>query len=464
MNTIQRVFLTRLGSDIIKKTGHPRHCCPPFTLKYIQALLLRDNYEVRLIDCMVKSVSLPQLIENSLSWMPELIVVKADFLCYKNVIKYAQEIKKIKNVFIILIIQGIKLIDEKLDCLFDLILSGEVEQQVVYLIKMINQGKSVEEVKEGYSGAKKTLFLVENLDKLPFPVNELAELKEYGLNYPLKINQKVVWGHILSSRGCPHKCIFCSSLTRYSFGRKIRLRDSANVVEEIQYLIKQGANVISFDDDDFTASSENIISICKEMKNRHLHIPWIAHARIDEVDMELLKSMAQAGCVLLRMGVESGSGKILRILEKNDSYIDWIKQAKFIFKAARKLKIATLALFIIGNPCERKDDFQASIQLAENLDPDMIQIHFFTPYPDSIAYRKFRLQINPEKNEMYHYTNPQVKMSDFDINTLIKMRAFFYHKILFKPKFIFRHLKDYSMFYLHNLNVFKNLFQIRHIL
>ncbi len=464
MNTIQRVLLARLGSDIIKKTGHPRHCCPPFTLKYIQALLLQDSYEVRLIDCMVKSVPFPQLIENSLSWMPELIVAKADFLCYKNVIKYAQEIKKIKNVFIVLIIQGIKLIDEKLDCLFDLILSGEVEQQVVYLIKMINQGKSAEEVKASYFKKRKALFLIDKLDTLPFPVNKLSELEKYGLIYPLKINQKVVWGHILSSRGCSHKCIFCSSLTRYSFGRKIRLRDSANVVEEIQYLIKQGANVISFDDDDFTASSEHIISICKEIKKRHLHIPWIAHARIDEVDIELLKNMHQAGCVLLRLGVESGSDKILRKLQKNDSHIDWIKQAKFVFKAARKLNIATLALFIIGNPSETKDDFQASIQLAENLDPDMIQVHFFTPYPDSIAYRNFRLKLDLNKNEMYHYANPQIELSDFDINSLIKMRAFFYRKVLFKPKFIFRHLKDYLIFYLHNLKVFKNLIKIWHIL
>jgi len=467
VNIIQRVFLTRLQSDIIKKTRHPRQCCPPYTLKYIQALLLRDDFEVKLLDCRIKQPAFSELIEASLSWEPELLVIEADFLCYDDAIKYADTIKKEKNILIILISQVSEYINDNRNCVFDLVFCGEAEEQVVAVIKKNNQGENVYKEKSTFSGRKEVL-LVDRLNVLPFPRYELTEFEEYRLSYPIQISEKVIWGHMLSTRGCAHKCIFCAPFNRYSFGKRVRFRSSVNIVDEMEGLIKHGVNVISFDDDDFTFYPKHVISVCNEIQKRNLRISWIAHARVDEVDFDLLKIMRKAGCILLRLGIESGSKRILDILEKNPLRIDWIEKSKAVFKATRELDIATVALFIIGNPTETKKDLRASIQLAKDLDPDLIQIHFFTPYIGSIAYDRFKLQIgsldDSNKLKMYHYSNPQVKLSGFSLDDLSKIRTFFYRAVLLKPKFIFRHLKHYLMFYLHNFNVLKNVIRIWDIL
>ena len=131
-------------------------------------------------------------------------------------------------------------------------------------------------------------------------------------------------------------------------------------------------------------------------KERHLKIKWIAHARVDNITPSLLKLMKEAGCILLRFGIESGSRRIIDILKKRDSDIDWIETSRAVFKNSREEGISTAALFIIGSPSESQSEIESSLKLAKELEPDFIQVHFFTPYVGSAAYEQYKSRIEGE--------------------------------------------------------------------
>ena len=471
---IEKILLVRINSLVRVKTGHPRSYCLPWRLKYIESLLKQEGKKTKIIDLLVTVLPLNALLNISVSWKPDLLIISSVLTDCKLTLKYANLVKeKIRNIFIICVGSGPT--TKPTEYLFrnspiDLILPGEAEFEIISLLKKIEKGYSAEVIRNSYFQNNKNNneirpILSSELDNLPFPVYSKGELQRYSLIYPVGMNKQVIWGQILSSRGCFHRCIFCSPMLRYSYGTKIRLRSAKNVVNEIEYLLRKGANAISFEDDDFTASKEHVISICREIQKRDLKIKWISHARVDEVTPKLLKIMKENGCILLRFGIESGSQRIINILNKCDTSINWIEKSKKVFREAKTIGIMTNAMFIIGNPNETEEDIWKSIKLAKELNPDMIQVSFFVPYPGSFAYELFKGKI--EKHSffyMYHYALPPVNLSNICDRDLVRLQKVFYGKFLFRFKFIITHLRKYTLFYLHNPRIVFALLKAKKIL
>lgn len=306
--------------------------------------------------------------------------------------------------------------------------------------------------------------LEDRLDWLPFPDYSPEDFKKYVFYYPLPITEKAIWGHMLTSRGCPYNCIFCSQMMRESYGKDVRLRNPASVAEEMQFLKGKGANIIAFDDDNFTTSKDHVLGVCNEIKKRKLKIKWTAHARVDNCSKELLKTMKDAGCVLLRFGIESGSERIIKMLKKTETG-DWTTQAEIIFRDARSINLSTVAIFSIGTPSETKADIEKSISLAQKLKSDILQICFFTPYPGSSIYEKYKNNIASDNLEkMYHYSVPLSNFSDIQKEELAGLYRKFYRDILLSPEFIIRHCCRYTLFYLFNKNIFLKLFSMRKLI
>lgn len=231
----------------------------------------------------------------------------------------------------------------------------------------------------------------------------------------------------------------------------MRFRSASKVVDELEDMRKLGVNVVSFEDDNFTASKEHVFSVCAEIQRRSLGIKWVANARIDEITPELLKTMENAGCILLLFGVESGSKRIINILAKDSRGIDWLARAEDVFRETKKVGIATCALFIVGNPTETVQEVDDSIKLAQALNPDMIKVHFFTLYPGSTAYDLFRGYINQKQIScQHHYLLPLVNVSGMGIIELRKAQVRFYRSFLMNPVFIISHLGKYIFFYVFN--------------
>lgn len=454
MAEFHNICLIRIDSLNIEEIRHPRHCFPPLPLKYAQILLEQENnYHVKLFDCWTEQISMNELLKFILSWPVHIVVIYIDTFTSDSGINFASMIKKHNDIFIVGVGQDATSRPQEyiaLSSIFDVILRGEFEEELLSLIKKLNSSNK-SEVKEYYRQKSSELFLVPFLDNLPILRWKKEELQKYRFIYPLQVNNKILCGYILSMRGCPHECIFCSPIIRKSYGNRIRLRSASKIVDEIEELQKIGVNVISFEDDDFTLSREYVISVCQEIKRRSVNIKWVANARIDEVDSSLLRIMKDAGCSLLLFGVESGSSRIIEILKKTSLNIDWIQKAKDVFKKSRRIGISTCALFIIGCPTETKDEVEMTRKLIYELKPDMIKVHFFTLYPGSMAYAQFNNSINRSQvSKMHHYLSPLVNISNINTVELRKTQIRFYRRFLLNPQLIFRHLCNYAGFHIFN--------------
>ncbi|MFC2143116.1 B12-binding domain-containing radical SAM protein [Candidatus Aenigmatarchaeota archaeon] len=216
---------------------------------------------------------------------------------------------------------------------------------------------------------------IEDLNNMPLPDYESFELEKY-LGYKEKTLP------IVTSRGCPYQCIFCS--VRLSMGMKFRQRSPENVVDEIEHWYKKGWKNFQINDDNFTLDIDRAMKICSMIVSRGLKITWKADngIRADRITDELLKEMKKSGCIYVSFGVEGGNNKILNAIkkgEKIETIIDSIERTK-----AAGIDVGVT--FIIGNPEERYDDFLDSLKIAERLPVDNISFYNMIPYPGTEMY------------------------------------------------------------------------------
>ncbi len=465
-----RILLLRMQSSMIGHVKHPQHVYPPLALKYVEALIHRKGgYETKLIDTWLSMQEDGNLIEKVRAWVPDVIVVLANPVDSQAAFDFGTELKKQYPCFLVAVGQEVVVHPERFlspTCPFDVALPGESEVEVLSAIEKLND-EGAAKAKAFYrpsDGLKP--FVIDDLENLPFPSYEPDEIEGYCFSsYPLRMKQQARWGFVLSSRGCPYGCYFCSPIMRKTYGERFRGRTAQNIVDEIEHLMKLGINVISFEDDDITAKRDHALSLCREIKKRGIKVNWICHARVDELDAGLLKEMKDAGCLLLRIGVESGSDRVLQLFRKNPKGRDWKKTCRAIFEEARRLGIATNALVIIGNPEETREEVEGTIDFVVSLNPDMIQVHFFTLYPGSPAYEDYKNLVSEDQvSAMHHYNLPVVNLSRLSSEELWRLRGKFYKKFFFRPSFVFPHLYRYLPFYLHNPKVFRQLSKVTGIL
>jgi radical SAM superfamily enzyme YgiQ (UPF0313 family) len=184
---------------------------------------------------------------------------------------------------------------------------------------------------------------------------------------------------IFTSRGCPFKCSFCD---RPHLGKAFRARSAMNVVDEIEECVKIGINEFLFYDDTFTVNKKRVLDICNEIVSRRLDIGWDIRARVDTVDEEILQHLKKAGCQGIHYGIEAGTEKILKILNKGIT----ISKARQVFDLTRRYNIPVLAYFMIGSPTETKEDIFSTFEVMKALKPDYVHMTILTPFPGTKIY------------------------------------------------------------------------------
>jgi len=461
MTSLNRILLIRAGISQRKLIDHPLHNPPPLSLKYTKTLLeTQGSPEIKIIDCLVNAYSSEDIINLIKDQDYHLMVIEISSPAFKQALSLCKKIKKNQNIFIVAVGSDVSERYKNylsLNSTFDFILRGEYEFEIFNLIKELNSDRKNEEIKKYYHTEKsKKNFIIEDLTCLPHLQWSPKELDRYPYRYPLRMSREIKPGYVSASRGCKHGCTFCSPSVRKSYGKKLRLQTAARIANEMEHLCQLGVNLISFEDDDLTGSRNHVLSICDEINRRNLKVNWTCHARIDEVNEELLKKMKKAGCILILFGVESGSKKIITTLHKMPSHHNWNKQAKETFYYARKIGIATCAMFLVGNPSEREEDVQASIELSYHLKPDFIKVHNFTLYPGAIDYKKYHNK-KEDFTSHHHYQAPTLNVSAMEDSLLKTIQIKFYKKFLFRPSFLLTHFYKYLFFYLYN---YKWSFQI----
>jgi radical SAM superfamily enzyme YgiQ (UPF0313 family) len=469
---INSVLLLRVSSEVDKDVEHPQFFDPPYPLKYLQAGLgsYRD-LKVSILDCWINPIGVSEMMEHAARIRPDLIVISASSFDVEVANDFVASLKTERDTPLVIGIgqghylnRGLKSYSEKG---YDAILLGEPEQEFFQLFDWIRNGaESDSDWRDHYRRCclKGKRFVVENPDSLPFPSYTSAELKAYRSIFPVQVSKRVVWGYLIATRGCPHDCLFCSEVMRVSIGRKLRSRSAANIADEMEHLERQGVNICSFQDDSFSANRRLIRSLCEELIARNSRMDWMARVRVDEVNYELLSLMKKAGCVMLGLGVESGSQRIIDGMRKQRTPKPWSELCRQAFRWTRELGIGTNAYYILGSPTETREEIEQTINLALELNSDSIQVHFYTPYPGSAAWEKYQEQIghyNPAK--MFHYATPMFSLANVSIEELVKLRSQFYRRYIFRPGFAITHLRRHAAFYLRNSDILWSLLGIRKI-
>jgi len=458
---MEKILIVRPPSLTFNRKRYVRDFDVPFMLKYLESVILSQNkYKVKFIDCIVDSLEWGILEEITKKFLPDILILHTLVHDRNCVFEYVNKMKKgNKNIIIIAIGPDATACPERYifeSSPFDFSIAGECESSLLELLGSLRQ-RQHKKINGVYSISHKDNSIIENenLDSLPFPVYSKSDLQKYHLSYPVRIYKKVIWGHILSSRGCQHKCMFCSQIVRQTYGKKIRLRGAESVIQEIRYLLNLGANMISFCDDNFTCSYGHVTSICKAIINNKLSVKWSAQARVDELDDKLLKLMEEAGCIHIRFGLESGSEKILKILRKTNNANLWLTQAKKVFDECRKLGIDTVALFILGTPLETEEDIKKTAQFAIDLNPDFLQLHYFIPYPGSVFYLENKIEMDKivYKENFFHYSPPEMVFNNMKEEILSREMKRIYKDFYLRPRYIINNLYKFGLFYLSNPNI-----------
>jgi len=199
--------------------------------------------------------------------------------------------------------------------------------------------------------------------------------------------------------------------------------------------------------------------VCNEIKRRNLKVNWIIHARIDEITNPLLKLLGESGCILIRFGMESGVERIVSLLKKTNNAKAWLDKSKSVVQTAQSNGINVACLFIVGAPTETLQEVEESISFARDLNPDIIQVAYFTPFPGTQAYKLYGKKVSEEapNEQQYHYSAPKINVSAMTDKELSIAQGLFYRKFLGRPLYLMRHFVNNTFFYIMNSGLFIKL-------
>lgn len=210
-----------------------------------------------------------------------------------------------------------------------------------------------------------------DLDKLPMPAFDLLPMKKYF--YELLGKDFVL---LETSRGCPFDCVFC---LKAMYGRSVRKKSVGKMLQEIERVIESGVKNIYFIDLEFTLDKSFVRKLCdfliRKRKEGH-ELNWCCQTRADTVDYKLLQKMRDAGCKLVHFGVESGSPRMMKVMNK----MMGLEKIEAGVKMAMDAGIEAACFFMFGLPTETKEEMRQTIELAKRLNPTYASFHVAMPY------------------------------------------------------------------------------------
>lgn len=227
---------------------------------------------------------------------------------------------------------------------------------------------------------------VADLDALPFPAYKYFKMDRYSSLQPaMDAIERGKSFSMMTSRGCPYRCTFCSQSV---MAEKWRARSPENVVKEMRHLIEDwGAQEIGILDDSANIDRKRLRALSELLIGQGLNrVPWIMinGIRANLADQDLLALMKQAGCKRVAFGVETGDEDILDSIDKRVTH-EQIRQA---FKNAKKVGLETVGFFIIGLPGDNEVTMEKTIRFACELDPLVANFSMMTPYPGTKVWEQ----------------------------------------------------------------------------
>lgn len=265
---------------------------------------------------------------------------------------------------------------------FDYILRGEGERVLPDFVRLVENGSSCDiqsllgvfSRNAPVSNGNK-LTWIKDINAIPLPRYDKFEMEKYA-EAPKAMQ-------VLTSRGCPFGCIYCS--VNLIMGRKFRSRSPDDIIFELEHLIaKYGTSSFSFNDDNLTFDINRAKTICKLIIDRGLNICWNASngIRVDYLDEELVSLMKNSGCNEVAIGIESTNNEILQKLKKGTK----LEKIENAISLINRYEIPLKGFFLIGSPGETRKDVFASLDFAKKHLKNA-RFSMLTPYPGTALWQ-----------------------------------------------------------------------------
>lgn len=366
------------------------HACPSLGLMYIAATLEREGNPVKIVEMRFLENPWIHLKKIILKEKPDVVGITTMSYTFPASLKIARITKNaVPNSLIVLggphatfMWAEILMINPEVD----IVVIGEGEYTMLELIKTLTEGGSLKRIRGIAFREKKKVIktpprpLIKNLTSLPFPARHLVNMDKY--------RTLESFTPLISSRGCPFRCVFCAS--RAMWGAHVRFRYPKDVVDEIEHIIqKYRFKTVNFADDVFTLNKPRVIKICEEINERVLDVEWECSTRPDLLTKELMKKMRKAGCKSILLGAESASQRILNILNKGFE----LKDIEKVVKWAKEIGINVRLSFMIGCPGEDIKSAFKTLRFAKYLKEIGAKtacFSLFKVYPGALINKKLK--------------------------------------------------------------------------
>lgn len=376
-----------------KKIGFSAHFAKkssttiPLNLAYIAAVALKKGHVVEIIDGEVENLSKEEMTEKIIAFKPDIVGLSATTPFYHISLDLAVEIKnKAPNSAIVIGGAHITMLKEKgFDNAFDYGVVGEGEKTWGELLDHLNgNGKEKKDIKGLlYREGENIIFtgnqdLIEDLDSIPFPARHLLKANVYKTGTLKGVKRFTA---IMTSRGCPFKCIFCSNKT---FGQRVRRRKVSTVIEEMKSIISDfGIRHFLFLDDTLTLDRKYMLELCNMMEKEKLSITFEGSTCASFVDDELMKVMSKNGLIKLAFGLETVNPETRKIIKK----VIPLESYPEANRIANKYGVETLNSVVLGLPNEDKEMMQKTLDyLKKARHIQHVTICIATPYPGTEMY------------------------------------------------------------------------------
>lgn len=393
--------------------GHPH-----LGLGYLTAVLKQNSHDVRIFDQAIENddTKLYRLIRE---YKPDLIGINAFSYCSKYVISLSNEIKKQTKTPLVLGGPHVSALRSKVlsQMPIDFAIKGEAEKSFIELLnefkknnpKFANVKGLIWKNSKGEIIENSDMSFISDLDSIPFP--DYSEFKFERYSYFVSKTMPII-----TSRGCPYGCNYCS--VRLSMGRGFRPRSPQNVIAELKHWSKQGFKKFEINDDCFSLDIKRAEKICDLIIYENLSISYDLYngIRADRVTSKLLKKMKKSGCKFISYGCESGDQDIIRSMGKNLKLSDVTKAVKL----TNKIGIRNSVNFIIGHAGETKKSAEKTLSFAKSLPTDFVNFYNIIPYPGTDLYN----WIESNGQWIYHPDYIMKNIGSRDLKPVFETRDF----------------------------------------
>lgn len=353
---------------------------PPLGIAYLVAVLKEQGYGALAVDIPLLS---GRRLQEAVSEIvrkekPKVIGVSTTTETFSNAIRIIRACKTV-DPDIKTMLGGVHPTFAAETCLrfkeVDVVVLGEGEKTIVELADHFLQAGGELEAIRGIAFLRDENMvrtearpLIADLDEIPFPVREDFSLQDYRVPFS-----------VVSSRGCPGRCVFCVS--RVLNKGKYRERSVENILCELQTLpFEKYGKFVAFQDSTLTANRRRTIELCQGLLDKVPGIQWGCESRVDTLDEAMLRLMKDSGCAGIEFGVEAGSEQVLKLIRKDITIEQVIKAVEL----TSRIGIQPICTIMLGHHCDTEETLRESVNLAVRLKREYRSEVFFnivTPYP-----------------------------------------------------------------------------------